>query len=330
MSQKPETGRHGLLLFRRRAARPDRLRHRDPDPAVHHAAPRWQQFRHRHDYRHLCDLLELVGPLVGPALRSYRPQARAHAVYLRAQRWPICCSPFASELWMIYAARAVAGLMAGNFPVASAMMADITPPTERAKGMGIIGAAFGLGLVSARSSVACSPDPTAALCCPACSRRACPCLRCSPPGCSCPSRIRSAARTTARRGSRVSGACLRTSQSRLLMLQYALHTGSDQRRHLPVSRCGFTQSSTGGARGGHRVRSGRRDHGVEPGPAHGADGQRLSASCDCCASASACFSPGKCWRCSRAAPSAWWRADPGPGRRNHVHAGAQCHDQPAR
>ncbi|MEM1402003.1 MAG: MFS transporter [Pseudomonadota bacterium] len=53
----------------------------------------------------------------------------------------------ADELWMIYAARVVAGLMAGNFPVASAMMADITPTHERAKGMGLIGAAFGLGLV---------------------------------------------------------------------------------------------------------------------------------------------------------------------------------------
>jgi DHA1 family tetracycline resistance protein-like MFS transporter len=52
-----------------------------------------------------------------------------------------------SELWMIYAARAFAGLMAGNFGVASAMMADITPPHQRARGMGMIGAAFGLGLM---------------------------------------------------------------------------------------------------------------------------------------------------------------------------------------
>ncbi len=53
----------------------------------------------------------------------------------------------ASELWMIYAARGFAGLMAGNFGVGSAMMADITTPKNRAKGMGMIGAAFGLGLV---------------------------------------------------------------------------------------------------------------------------------------------------------------------------------------
>lgn len=54
---------------------------------------------------------------------------------------------FATELWMIYIARAFAGVMAGNFGVASAMMADITRPENRARGMGLIGAAFGLGLL---------------------------------------------------------------------------------------------------------------------------------------------------------------------------------------
>jgi MFS family permease len=53
----------------------------------------------------------------------------------------------ATELWMIYAARGFAGLMAGNFGVGSAMMADITSAQDRAKGMGVIGAAFGLGMV---------------------------------------------------------------------------------------------------------------------------------------------------------------------------------------
>jgi MFS family permease len=53
----------------------------------------------------------------------------------------------ATELWMIYAARGFAGIMAGNFGVASAMVADVTSPEQRARGMGIIGSAFGLGLV---------------------------------------------------------------------------------------------------------------------------------------------------------------------------------------
>ncbi|MEZ5570487.1 MAG: MFS transporter [Halioglobus sp.] len=53
----------------------------------------------------------------------------------------------ASQLWMVYAARAFAGLMAGNFGVASAVVADITTPENRARGMGLTGAAFGLGIV---------------------------------------------------------------------------------------------------------------------------------------------------------------------------------------
>ena len=53
----------------------------------------------------------------------------------------------ASQLWMVFAARGFAGLMAGNCGVASAMMADITTPENRARGMGLIGAAFGLGIV---------------------------------------------------------------------------------------------------------------------------------------------------------------------------------------
>lgn len=53
----------------------------------------------------------------------------------------------ATELWMIYAARTFAGLVAGNFGVATAMIADITTPANRARGMGMLGAAFGLGMV---------------------------------------------------------------------------------------------------------------------------------------------------------------------------------------
>ncbi len=53
----------------------------------------------------------------------------------------------AGSLATLYLARGVAGIMAGNFPVASAMMADVTTPADRARGMGLIGAAFGLGMV---------------------------------------------------------------------------------------------------------------------------------------------------------------------------------------
>jgi MFS transporter, DHA1 family, tetracycline resistance protein len=53
----------------------------------------------------------------------------------------------ATALWMLFAARAVAGICAGNIAAAQAYIADITGPEDRAKGMGLIGAAFGLGFI---------------------------------------------------------------------------------------------------------------------------------------------------------------------------------------
>jgi DHA1 family tetracycline resistance protein-like MFS transporter len=52
---------------------------------------------------------------------------------------------FASALWMLFAARLVAGAGAGNIAAAQAYITDVTSPEKRAKGMGMIGAAFGLG-----------------------------------------------------------------------------------------------------------------------------------------------------------------------------------------
>jgi DHA1 family tetracycline resistance protein-like MFS transporter len=54
---------------------------------------------------------------------------------------------FADALWMLFAARALAGACAGNIAAANAYVADVTTPENRAKGMGMIGAAFGLGFI---------------------------------------------------------------------------------------------------------------------------------------------------------------------------------------
>ncbi len=51
----------------------------------------------------------------------------------------------ADALWMLFAARALGGVFGANIAVAQAYVADITPPEDRAKGMGMMGAAFGLG-----------------------------------------------------------------------------------------------------------------------------------------------------------------------------------------
>lgn len=55
---------------------------------------------------------------------------------------------FATTLWMLFASRLVGGLMAGNISTAFAYIADITTPENRAKGMGLVGAAFGLGFIA--------------------------------------------------------------------------------------------------------------------------------------------------------------------------------------
>ncbi|MGE0764504.1 MAG: MFS transporter [Bdellovibrionales bacterium] len=54
---------------------------------------------------------------------------------------------FAGTLAGLFLARAFAGIFGGNISAAMAAVADITKPQDRAKGMGLIGAAFGLGFI---------------------------------------------------------------------------------------------------------------------------------------------------------------------------------------
>jgi DHA1 family tetracycline resistance protein-like MFS transporter len=54
---------------------------------------------------------------------------------------------FARSLWMIFLSRAVDGLLGGNTALARAYITDITAPKDRAKRLGLIGAAFGLGFI---------------------------------------------------------------------------------------------------------------------------------------------------------------------------------------
>jgi len=48
---------------------------------------------------------------------------------------------------ILFIARVVSGFAGGNISAAQAYIADITTPVERSRGMGIIGAAFGLGFI---------------------------------------------------------------------------------------------------------------------------------------------------------------------------------------
>lgn len=53
----------------------------------------------------------------------------------------------ANNLWLLFAARILAGLTGGNISVAQAYITDVTAPKDRARGLGMIGAAFGLGFI---------------------------------------------------------------------------------------------------------------------------------------------------------------------------------------
>lgn len=53
----------------------------------------------------------------------------------------------ASSLSLLFAARILGGIAGANIPTAQAYIADITTPENRARGMGMVGAAFGLGFV---------------------------------------------------------------------------------------------------------------------------------------------------------------------------------------
>lgn len=53
----------------------------------------------------------------------------------------------ASTVWMLVASRLVGGAMQANAAVANAYVADITPPEERGKRFGMLGAMFGIGFI---------------------------------------------------------------------------------------------------------------------------------------------------------------------------------------
>src|SRR5688572_25012198 len=53
---------------------------------------------------------------------------------------------YATNLWVLFAARVASGILtAASLPAAQAYIADVTPPEKRARGMAMIGVAFGLG-----------------------------------------------------------------------------------------------------------------------------------------------------------------------------------------
>jgi DHA1 family tetracycline resistance protein-like MFS transporter len=71
---------------------------------------------------------------------------------------------FADDLWMLFAARIFGGAMAGGIAAAFAYAADVSTPANRARAMGVVGAAFSIGFIfgPAIGGVLAGPDPVTA------------------------------------------------------------------------------------------------------------------------------------------------------------------------
>jgi MFS transporter, DHA1 family, tetracycline resistance protein len=87
------------------------------------AAPLWGRLSDRYGRRPI-----LMSSLAGACL-SYGLLALAHG------------------LWMLLASRMLAGFMAGNLSAAFAYASDVSAPEQRAKSMGVVGAAIGIGFM---------------------------------------------------------------------------------------------------------------------------------------------------------------------------------------
>lgn len=88
----------------------------------------------------------LVAPVAGRL--SDRVGRRPVIIYgLLASAVAYVALALADSLALIFAARIVGGIAGGNIPTAQAYIADVTTHENRAKGMGLVGAAFGLGFV---------------------------------------------------------------------------------------------------------------------------------------------------------------------------------------
>src|SRR5207245_2850543 len=53
----------------------------------------------------------------------------------------------AGTLWLLFVGRVLMGIFGATIPTAQAAVADVTAPQDRARGMGLIGAAIGLGFI---------------------------------------------------------------------------------------------------------------------------------------------------------------------------------------
>jgi DHA1 family tetracycline resistance protein-like MFS transporter len=89
----------------------------------------------------------LFGPLTG-ALSDRFGRRPVLLISLFGLGITYLLSAIAPTLVLFVTVRALSGLMASTFPVASAYIADVSPPEKRAQNFGLVGFAFGIGFIA--------------------------------------------------------------------------------------------------------------------------------------------------------------------------------------
>ena len=92
----------------------------------------------------------VASPVIGSLSDRYgrRPVILLSTIGLAADYVLMALAP---NLWWLALGRIIAGITSSSFTTAFAYMADITPPEGRARGYGLIGAAFSAGFVLRRA-----------------------------------------------------------------------------------------------------------------------------------------------------------------------------------
>lgn len=88
----------------------------------------------------------LFGPVIG-ALSDRFGRRPVLLISLGVMAVDYLVMALAASIWLLFAARLVSGIAGATFSTAGAYIADITPPAERGRRFGLIGACFGVGFV---------------------------------------------------------------------------------------------------------------------------------------------------------------------------------------
>ena len=88
----------------------------------------------------------LFGPVIG-ALSDRFGRRPVLLLSLAVMAADYLVMALAGSIWLLLVARLVAGITAATFSAAGAFIADITPPDQRGRRFGLIGACFGVGFV---------------------------------------------------------------------------------------------------------------------------------------------------------------------------------------